>query len=295
VSALRALLAGIVDYAGLFPPAALDMATAVNNYAAYRANDEAWVLGRFVVPVARLDEFDAALSSLGAQADPEWRLSALLGADVERDIARARQFSLAHEGRARVDSLEGKFSSPEAIQHAAAAAGSEFELFAELPVDDAQLETLIGAAKNAGARAKIRTGGVTPDAFPSAQAIVHFIRCCLSSGVTFKATAGLHHPLHAEYRLTYDAAAPTAPMFGFLNVFLAAGLMSNGLSDADAVQLLEESDAGALSATPASIRWRDHVLDAEQIRSLRDRVLVSFGSCSFTEPVDELRSLALLP
>ena len=294
VSALRALLAGIVDYAGLFPPAALDMSTAVHNYAAYRASDDGWMLGRFVVPVSRLDEFQTALSALGTEADPEWRLSALLGTDVDGDVRRAREFSRANEGRARIDSLEGKFSSAESILRAAEVAGSELDLFAELAVDS-QLESLLGAVKNAGVCAKIRTGGVTQDAFPPAQDIVRFMRCCVASGVVFKATAGLHHPLRARYRLTYEVGSPIGSMHGFLNVFLAAGLMSNGLSEQEGVRLLEEEDPSAFSATPISIRWRDHVLDENEIRVLRDRVLVSFGSCSFAEPVNELRLLALMP
>ena len=53
---------GLVDYAGLFPPAALAMAEAARRYAAYLGSPEAWMLGRFVVPVERLDELaDAAM------------------------------------------------------------------------------------------------------------------------------------------------------------------------------------------------------------------------------------------
>ena len=37
MSAIRALLTESIDYAGLFPPAGLDMASAVENYARYRA------------------------------------------------------------------------------------------------------------------------------------------------------------------------------------------------------------------------------------------------------------------
>jgi hypothetical protein len=36
------------------------------------------------------------------------------------------------------------------------------------------------------------------------------------------------------------------------------------------------------------IRWRDHAIDTETIKTLRARVATSFGSCSFREPVDEL-------
>jgi hypothetical protein len=294
VTALRALLAGLIDYAGLFPPAGLDISVAVHNYAAYRAGDDSWILGRFVVPVSRLGELSAELAALGSQASPEWRLTAVAGADVEADLKCVGDFARAAAGRARVDALEAKLASAEAIRGAANAAGSDITLFAELPIGG-DLETLLGAAKSANIKAKIRTGGVTPDAIPSPENVVRFMRCCISAEVPFKATAGLHHPIRAEYPLTYEPAPPLGVMFGFLNVFLAAGFMRNGMADADVLQLLDERDADAFSVTPTRVRWRDAVLDEARIEAMRGHVALSFGSCSFSEPVEELRTLALLP
>ena len=59
--ALRTLLTGSIDYAGLFPPASLEMAEAARNYEAYRSGPHSWALGRFILPSARLNE-----------VDPEW-------------------------------------------------------------------------------------------------------------------------------------------------------------------------------------------------------------------------------
>jgi hypothetical protein len=294
VTAIRALLAGVVDYAGLFPPAGLGMAGAVRNYASYRARDEAWMLGRFVTPAARLDEFASDLIALGEQAGSEWRLSALLGADVAGDVERVREFNREFGGRACVDSVEGKLGSPAAIRAAATAVGKELALFAEFPVD-ADLELLARAAHDAGINAKVRTGGVTPEAIPSPDSIARFIRACIGAKVPFKATAGLHHAVRGEYRLTYDAASPVGVMFGFLNVLVAAGLLCDGATDADAARVLDEREPSAFAVTTSAIRWRDVALEEERVRAFRDEVLVSFGSCSFTEPVDELRLLGMFP
>ena len=136
------------------------------------------------------------------------------------------------------------------------------------------------------------TGGVTADAFPPATLVVRFIRNCLRAQVRFKATAGLHHLLRAEYALTYDANAPRGMMFGYLNVFLAAAFMASGLSDADAVQFLEEGDATAIVVSGASIVWRGHTVSAAQLAQMREQAAVSFGSCSFREPFDELQILS---
>src|SRR6185436_15978516 len=103
--------------------------------------------------------------------------------------------------------------------------------YIEIPVsgDPAPLATAVGRA---GGRLKVRTGGVTADAFPSAADLARFLRAAVQAGVPFKATAGLHHPLRAEYRLTYEPGSACGTMFGFLNLFLATAFVSAGMDDA---------------------------------------------------------------
>jgi hypothetical protein len=294
MTALRALLAGIVDYAGLFPPTALDMPSAVRNYAAYRGDDNAWMLGRFVVPIARLDEFDRARGALALEGQPEWRLTALAGAAVVDDLARVSEYNRAHTGVTSIDSVEARLGTPDAIRAAASASASEsFALFAEIPLDP-DPAPLVDALRTAGISAKIRTGGVTADAIPSPEIVVRVLRRCVDAGVRFKATAGLHHPLRAEYPLTYDTGAPVGLMYGYLNVFLAAAFMHEGMSDADAALVLDERSAASIEVTSGAVRWKDFRLPAAQLRRIRSDLAVSFGSCSFREPVDDLRALALL-
>jgi hypothetical protein len=290
VNALRPLLTGVVDYAGLFPPAALDMPAAVRNYAEYLRDQDSWMLGRFVVPIARVDEFAAERAAV--EDGSEWKVAALIGADAAGDIAAARRFNEEQGERAHIDTLEGKLSSAEAIDAAAKLAVGDFALYAEIPVDQ-DPELLVDSIAKAGINAKIRTGGVTPDAFPPADQIVRFMRRCADRHVLFKATAGLHHPLRSEHRLTYAADAPRGVMYGYLNVFLTAAMIQR-LSDDDARALLEERDPKAIVVQRDTVSWRRHELRADEINAARELVASSFGSCSFREPVDELRELALL-
>ena len=287
MTALRALLEGIVDYAGLFPPAALDMPSAVRNYASYRSDPASWMLGRFVLPVARFDEFSTARASVESGTEP-WRVSALLGSALASDVERVRTFNQSARGKAVIDSLEAKLTTPAEIEAVAKAVGREIELFAELPLD-ADLTPLVAAVKRGGIKAKMRTGGIVASAVPPAESIVRFMRACLDAGVAFKATAGLHHPLRAVYRLTYDASGPTGLMFGYLNVFLAAAFLAHGMSDADAARLLDERDASAFTFDDEGISWNGFTVNAAHVREVREHVAVAFGSCSFREPVDELR------
>src|SRR5690554_3542756 len=94
---LRAIARELIDYAGLFPPAALGMPQVVANYAAYRASEEAWMLGRLIVPAARLDEFERAaegcLDSGDAGGGQAWRLSLLGSGDPAADLKAIEEFN----------------------------------------------------------------------------------------------------------------------------------------------------------------------------------------------------------
>jgi hypothetical protein len=301
-TALRTLLAGSIDYAGLFPPAGLDMATSVRQYAGYRSDPDAWALGRFVLPVARLAEFEReagrfapvtqSASPAGSRADP-WRLSALLGPDFAGEIHVLGEFNCRHAAAGApalsADVVESRADSVEAVDRLLAAVPRWAQAYVEIPLDR-DPAPLVAAIAQRGGRAKVRTGGVTPDAFPSADAVARFLRACTEAGVPFKATAGLHHPLRAEYRLTYADDSPRGMMFGFLNVFLAAAFVHHGMGDADVVRLLEERSPEAIRFSGGAVEWRGHRLDQGAIAAARAAGIAAFGSCSFTEPVGELRA-----
>ena len=57
---LRALLTNLVDYAGLYPPAALSLPVALTNYGRYLASTEGWILNRLVLPATKLDDVEIA-------------------------------------------------------------------------------------------------------------------------------------------------------------------------------------------------------------------------------------------
>lgn len=289
MSAVRAFLAGIVDYAGLFPPAALDMPAAVRNYSRYRSDDASWMLGRFVVPVARLDEFSSALDAEVSPHEPAWQVSALAGTDLVGEVARVRAFN-ATSAHARIDSIEARATTADAIDRLGSA---EFDgdVYAEIPVTT-ELDALVAACARAGVSAKLRTGGVTAEAFISSAEILRFMRACVGAGVRFKATAGLHHPLAGDYPITYADDAPSATMHGYLSLFFAAAVLRSGGSDEEVLNILDERDPTAFRASSPGITWREHFLSAADLRQSRD-VAASFGSCSFREPVDELRALSL--
>ncbi len=296
--ALCKLLGGSIDYAGLFPPAELDMSAAVDHYARYRDSDDRWALGRFVVGAARLAEFEAAAARLPSNPEAEpWRLAALLGTDPAADLRVVDEFNCRHAAGGApgvvADVVETKAASVNAVTSLLEAVPAYLQAYIEVPAD-ADPAPLVAAMGGRRGRAKIRTGGVTAGAFPPTAAVVRFMSACIEAGVPFKATAGLHHPLRAEFPLTYAPDSPRGTMFGFLNVFLAAAFMADGLDATSAARLLEETNPGSLLVTADAIEWRGHHLDLAAIEAARRRTIVSFGSCSFTEPIGDLAALGLL-
>ena len=296
MDSVRALTAGLIDYAGLFPPAQLGMREAVENYAGYREGSDSAALGKFVVPAARLDEFQHCareLASAGRTPSP-WPLSLILSDDTEGALTSIVTFEKLHppdspNAVALIAAVEMPFSS---LSHSPSpgTAVKISERYFEVSASD-DVARAIPKLKAAGARAKLRTGGVTASAFPTTHRIVRFLRACCDSGVAFKATAGLHHPLRGPYPLTYEPAAERATMYGFLNVFLAATFMWNGADDQTAAKILDESDGRAFAFTGSAISWRGSEMSVNRIAEARRAFAVSFGSCSFREPMDELNLL----
>lgn len=297
LATVRTMLRGVVDYAGLFPPASLGMRAAVAEYAEHKSAEHAWALGRFVVPAGRLDEFESeADGALPRDAARSWALSALLGSDMEEDIERIERFNERHrdprDGAVIVDTVELKVNSSRDVTHAGDLLDRRFDTYMEVP-SAGDPGDMVAAVAGTKAKAKIRMGGVTPDAFPSSAQVTGFMACCVANSVAFKATAGLHHPWRNEYRLTFAADAPCGTMFGFLNVLLAAAAIRDRWPAADATALLEERDPGAVRFQPDCVRWRDRELSLDAIASARD-LITAIGSCSFVEPIGGLQASALL-
>ncbi|MGO9258373.1 MAG: hypothetical protein ACLQU1_18965 [Bryobacteraceae bacterium] len=282
---VRALLDRLIDYAGLFPPAALEMSAAVRQYAACRRGPHAWALGRFIVPLARLPEMQQAMRQAAAPIAEagDWKLSvlALPGEPLPPGI----------------DSVEMKIERAEDIRRLSS--HSPALRYFEIPIA-ADPRELVAALAETGGRAKVRTGGLTPEAYPGVAELARCLCACAAARVPFKATAGLHHPLPGP------KGAP--PMHGFVNLFLAAALAYHGGAGQDVAAApahhggtrwdveatLQETSAEAFRWDADGVSWHGHRLSTAQIAAARAEFAISFGSCSFEEPIAGLEALGWL-
>jgi len=228
---LRALLANVVDYAGLYPPASLPLAEVVTNYRRYLHSPEAWMLNRLVLPMEKLSEV-----SLGEK----WRVTLL----VEGEPGPLPP---------KVETLETK-------------AGRRLSLptYCEVPLERVE-----------DGYAKIRT------ATPSSETLAEFLCAAAARRLPFKATAGLHHPIRTS-------------MHGFLNVFVGATFAWLGMDRITLTNLLNEADPQAFDFRNDGLRWRDWRASTAEVAQARREFAHSFGSCSFEEPIDDLRALGLM-
>lgn len=283
ISAIGSLLAGLIDYAGLYPPAGLDMRAAVRNYLAYRRGAHAEMLGRFIVNIDRIGELRSA-----AGVDlRKIKLSVILSTYADFD----RISALANEG-VPVESVEMKIGSISEIARVGDILPAKIDKYFELAAGSVETATLEAIAA-AGVRVKLRMGGLVAESFPSAASVARMLMSLAQHGLGFKATAGLHHPIRSRHPFTYAADSPAGWMHGFVNLACAAALIHFGGSSEEAEALLEEQDPAAWRVAPDGIAWRSHFWNSDLLSQSRKK-LISFGSCSFEEPIRDLEALGWL-
>ena len=297
MSVFKELFREIVDYAGLFPPAALPFHEVVANYENYLGSDESWMLARLIVPASRLAELEQQEPFQNSQHI--WKISSLVpSVDAAEDgfqqaIKSIEDFNERYPGKAIVDTVEIKAATAELVDETAKHMPDFLNAFLEVPHDedpDAPIQAIAQGPSNIFA--KIRTGGVTSDLIPPPDQVARFIFHCGRHGAGFKATAGLHHPMRGDYRLTYDQDAKLGTMFGFANVFVAAAFAFSQHNDLELLkQILVCDDKDQIVLHDNLLSFNGQTVDAESIKKVRQDKAVSFGSCSFTEPTTELHEI----
>lgn len=329
-TALQELLGGAIDYAGLFPPARLDLATTLTNYSRYRREPESWMLGRLVCPAARLREL-APWHEEMRSATPPWRLTVLgrggddvptflanLRADLEEmaafraqtqervlvDVYEVKVPTVLHESGAEAAAAEwlsrtyellDQFGPPVVTPFFEANPGSDGTAQRLTPLLAALAEEEFSPAADSRVRVlpagfKLRCGGLEASAFPSVATVAAVLAACRDDDLPLKFTAGLHHPLPRR-----DASLGVT-MHGFVNVLLAA--LFAYLADwteAELAMLLRDDDPNHFRVSDEALSWQGHELTAAQVADLRAEYGLTFGSCSFDEPREDLRALGWLP
>lgn len=301
-ASLRALLERSIDYAGMFPPCSLGLEPALENQARYVRLQDNWMLNAFVLPVGQFDTVRQFLS----QFDPAHPLSiSALGPKMSDATAFAEAIELTDEAirslskhnvdLIRITQLE--MFLPEDVDLSllgeVRSIIGDLVCFWEAPAERAERTIALLSEHNSNADQptfgyKMRTGGVTADAFPTSGQIASALVEPTTHQVPIKFTAGLHHPLR-QYREEVKTK-----MHGFLNVLGAAVLAAEHKWDAaQTVAMLEDEQVHSFKFDDEFFAWRDWKIDVRRTTDRR-KFVTTFGSCSFDEPREDLRALGLL-
>ena len=231
------MLERLIDHAALFPPASMSLPEALEEDRQARGSEYSWMLGRFVVPAAKLAELPADRPAL----------SVVLGGLDDVGLV---------DGAKGVEAVELVLSGPrppagQLVATHGALRQLGVETYFELVLDESWRDSVpaaIGAITALGGRVKLRCGGAS---VPSIEQVALVIACCREAGVPFKATAGLHHPVRR------------GDEHGFLNLLAAAtappGRLEAVLAETDGAALDPSDEGRAVFTGFGSCSWREPV------------------------------------
>ena len=320
-NSLRAFMSSLIDYAGLFPPAKLPLDEAMTNFATYRQESNQWMLSRFIIPAKQLDQISTDMLKTASREHP-FRFS-ILGrggatldeflSNLQADIDAVLAFQDTFNNRVVTDLFEVKLPSglldsrdDDGLKTLLAQSSELFTQigtvtpFYEVPLSDNWQEQVtfavngihthnINTPKDRDAGYKLRCGGVTADLFPTPEQVAFAIVTCHEKGVVMKATAGLHHPIR------HFSTDVNTTMHGFFNVF-GAGLLAKtfNMPAKMLIDIITDEDAGNFTFTDAYFQWKTWKVSTQDLRRARQTLIMSYGSCSFDEPREDLESLGLM-
>jgi hypothetical protein len=284
----------LVDDAAMFPPGNLPLPDALVAHHAWRSSAYADLVGPLLCSDQRLPE----LGLLAADVTPQPGERPAEPAAVSVVVAGgAGAIEPAVTWSQRIDTvelvgIEIALRDEEDLAHNARRAATvlsqalpaEATAAVELPRINSSptggwLDAMDVVAES-GHRAKYRTGGLDATAFPDEEELAAFIHAALDRELSFKCTAGLH-------RAVRNTAADTRfEQHGFLNVLLATRACLDGAAESETAQVLAERDADTVAGQVAAL--------GDVKRTSTRAWFVSFGSCSITEPTDDLFTLGLL-
>ena len=299
---LRALLEHSIDYAGMFPPCRLELEPALTNQAHYLRLPGRWMLNAFVLPIG---QFEAAkrffpqfepihplcISALGPKAENAAAFREAL-AEADEGIRMLSKHNVDLVSISQLEMFLPHDVDLGLLQEAHSILGS-LPAFWEAPAERAERTIALLAEHNSNEDHptfgyKMRTGGVTADAFPASAQIASALVVPATHQVPIKFTAGLHHPLR-QYREEVQTK-----MHGFLNVLGAAVLAAEHKWDvAQTTAMLEDERISSFKFDDEFFAWRDWKIDLQRLIDRR-RFVTTFGSCSFDEPREDLHALGLM-
>ena len=293
----------LIDYAGLFPPSKLEIEPSLKNYAEYIESADKWIMSQFIIPVSRLNEIPADLMEKYSEDFP-LNLS-LISGDICKDIGTVNQFINMNNNSTIFTGYESRISNLATfsqnlldVHELRQNQNLNFESFYEVSPNDNWMHQMnkavsiisaFNAEYEAGVGFKLRCGGMEANMFPPAENIAQAILACRDESVSMKFTAGLHHPVRH-----YSKSLKTK-MYGFFNIFIGGMIAHKFNLETDALTtILMDENSENFTFDDNGLHWRTYSISSLEIQNYRQESFISYGSCSFNEPREDLQQLGLL-
>lgn len=310
---LKELLSGLIDYAGLFPPASLHIDKAIAEYLFYKKFEYKDIVSRFVVPVSSVENLklickehnvkNISLSVILPEMGSDEKSEKIISKSIQdlSNIIKSNNFievssfeiklpkNLTAETKDDITQLSKKIISQINLLNESSRIFFEPYVLDDNWKNNIDIACDIISGNKDKSGFKLRTGGVTKDAFPHTDILAYSIKKCSDLKIKFKATAGLHHPLRH-----YNSSVKTK-MHGFLNVFigfLIAGKYNPGLEVLK--RIINSESPEKFNFTDDFITYGNYALSLKDIKKIKESFMLSYGSCSIDEPIDDLKTLNLL-
>jgi hypothetical protein len=323
MQSLNIFMQGLLDYAGLYPPATLSLQDSLKNFAGYyHHNHENW-LGKFILPVNKIDDTILILSkqNIFSKLKNKAQFSIILSNSkslseyqncLQNDLILIKKLMNQFGDTIDLQSfeilppIEVVNSDNTILMRNFLIYSSEIlfgfsdraDFYCELPFSE-KLNDYLTAIKKQNENisllkvsVKLRTGGVTPQQIPSSKEIANAIILCAEQKLPIKATAGLHVPV------PNDNPQVGAKLHGFLNIFSCMLLCYDKiLNDQKTINPQELEDIMTtysykdfkFSETGLQIgESKDRFISNQKMTDLRKDYIKSFGTCSFLEPIEHL-------
>lgn len=281
----------LIDYAGIFPPAALTSIDAANEYGSLIESKDSWIVGNIAWSVERLADFESF-----ADKSLDWSFAAIgrqsSDATSFTDARKADQLEmdrfLSAFSDAEIATYEFKIPHLDLVERAtkqfkslAKTTDVYFELPWEMDISEA-LATIAGAEIY---QVKFRTGGLKKEMYPASEQLANAIKQSIDLEVPFKLTAGLHEPI------AHQESSNGADAHGFLNVIAATSLAyHDDASIKSMVEILNLREESRWKVSSKGIEFDNTSLSSASLDEVRG-MFTSFGSCSVQEPLAGLNRL----
>tara|TARA_B100001029_G_C15056631_1_gene454885 strand:+ start:462 stop:1379 length:918 start_codon:yes stop_codon:yes gene_type:complete len=299
---LKLFLTELIDYAALFPPANLDLISALRKYRNYIEYENNWMFSKFIIPVNQLEFI--------SESDMEYYNDfflldlSILSGDLSDDINKYKYFKNKFPNKVKFSGLETSISNLNELQNYLNIINSiiidedlDIEVFIELPYGENWIEGMhntiktlfeFNKANKTNFGYKLRCGGINADMFPSPIIVAKTILNCIENNVPMKFTAGLHHPFYH-----FNNSVNTM-MYGFFNIFISGMVAQKYKLDyKQIIKILTDGNNQNFIFNKDALNWKDYQITNEELRRFRMNQFISYGSCSFDEPIEDLINLGL--